>query len=384
VRKHSSRAALLHASRRTSSDALLGVLVVTLTFGCYSGDDDPSGTPVAECPEQERQPLIGGSTDEVFLGLSVSRQRAVVPLVDGSGKTDALCSGTFVAPTWVLSAAHCFQIPALVVRVPGDSSSEPNTLTPRRTELHATLDLMLLELDFGSLEDVDDVLDLDVTPIPVVATEPSIQPGDAVELAGYGTTETSTVGELRFLVEPIVAVDETSIQVDGFGRTGACTGDSGGPMLTRSAIGEVVVLGVLSTGAASCVNKDRFVRTALARDWIEGLIGPTESIEPDCDGVDAGGRCFHDDALWCEDGRLLAAACTEIGKRCGWDGTARGFRCVDSASDPCRGVDGVGACAAGRALTCAAGSLLSETCGPCGDCFVDGRTGEPYCASRLP
>jgi hypothetical protein len=357
---------------------------VALTFGCHFGGDDPGGPPIAECPDEERQPLIGGSTDEVFLGMSVSRKRAIVPLIDESGKTDALCSGTFVTPTWVLSAAHCFAIPELAVRVPVDSSSASNTLPPRRTELHPTLDLMLLELDFSALEDVTDVLDLDVTPIPVVATEPSLEPGDAVELAGYGTTETSTVGELRFLVEPVVEVDQASIRVDGFGRTGACTGDSGGPILTRSSTGEVVVLGVLSTGAASCVNTDRFARTAAARDWIEDLTGATDSIELDCDGIDAGGRCFHGDAIWCEAGRLRAASCAEIGKRCGWDDTALGFRCVDSASDPCRGVDHVGACADGSALTCADGSLLSERCGPCGDCFVDGHTGEPYCASGSP
>ena len=133
------------------------------------------------------------------------------------------------------------------------------------------------------------------------------------------------------------------------------------------------------TASVLCLPRD-----ATAQGWIESITGPTGSIERDCDGIDAQGRCFHGAAIWCHDGALEAAACAESHRRCGWDDTALGFRCVDAASDPCRGVDGVGACVAGRALTCAAGALLAETCGPCGDCLVDGHTGTPYCASAPP
>jgi hypothetical protein len=384
VRKRNCSSVASRRSRRTWRRGLLGALVASGTFGCRFGDADPAEPAPADCPGKERQSLIGGSTDEIFLGIGASSQRAIVPLVDGSGATDALCSGTFISPTWVMSAAHCLAIPELAVRVRGDASSTPNTLALRRSELHPSLDLALLEVDFGSLTDVGDVLDLGATPIPVAATEPSLKPGDAVELAGYGTTETTTFGELRFLVEMLIEIDDDSLRVDGFGRTGACTGDSGGPMLTRSAAGEVVVLGVLSAGAATCTNQDRFVRAASALDWIESITGPAGSSEPDCHGIDAEGRCFHGAAIWCDDGLLDTATCAETGRRCGWDDTALGFRCVDSASDPCRGVDGVGACVAGRALTCTAGALLAETCGPCGDCFVDGRAGAPYCASASP
>lgn len=63
------------------------------------------------------------------------------------------------------------------------------------------------------------------------------------------------------------------------------------------------------------------------------------------------------------------------------DPVPAGFRCVDPRADPCRGIDGVGACDGRTALTCIAGALETTLCNACESCRLDGRTGAPYCKS---
>ena len=58
-------------------------------------------------------------------------------------------------------------------------------------------------------------------------------PGVAVELAGYGLDEQGGSGALRYLVEQVVAASHSLVTVAGFGRSGACEGDSGAPLLMR-------------------------------------------------------------------------------------------------------------------------------------------------------
>jgi hypothetical protein len=89
--------------------------------------------------------------------------------------------------------------------------------------------------------------------------------GVDVELAGYGVSESRGAGSLAFVVEAITRVEESHLVVDGRGTTGACAGDSGGPLLGTTAEGDVRVLGVLDHGDASCTNEDFYTR---ADRWV--------------------------------------------------------------------------------------------------------------------
>ena len=205
--------------------------------------------------------------------------------------------------------------------------------------------------------------------------------GSAVEMAGYGQTENGTVGSLRFLVESITEIDDSSITVSGFGATGGCDGDSGGPLLVRRPDGFVEVAGVLSIGSASCNEDDIYVRLDTIRDWIQGVTGPYSPSDRGCGGIDAEGRCLYGSALWCSGGQLSAAACSS-GESCGWNPADLGYRCVPSGTDPCQGVDSIGGCESGAARWCNRGTLTSEPCG-CASCGVDGTTGKPSCGGRV-
>ena len=183
--------------------------------------------------------------------------------------------------------------------------------------------------------------------------------------------------QLRFLVESIVSVDSDAITVNGFHRSGACEGDSGGPLLVRGTTGEVRVIGVLSAGSASCLALDLYSRLDGLEDWIMGIAGAPIAEPQPCASVSSAGRCLYGNALWCEDGMLRTSFCAS-GSRCAWNATDGGFRCM-AARATCVDVDSIGVCRDDSAVRCIEGNESVEHCGPCAGCRVDGVSGAPYC-----
>jgi hypothetical protein len=244
---------------------------------------------------------------------------------------------------------------------------------------HPDVDVALLQVDRSAADATADGGLSGLVPVAVAgAGNPSPSTGDVIEIAGYGTTEDRTVRSLRLLAEPITAVDATSITVSGFGASGACEGDSGGPLLVRAKDGSAAVLGVLSEGSPTCVGDDTYTRLDSIHDWIESITGPNPSVSRDCGSITEEGRCFYGSAVWCSGAALVAELCS-AGKWCGWDRGEWGFRCVEPFADPCGGVDSVGACRSGEALSCAGGILRRQPCTPCDTCRIDGKSGNPMC-----
>jgi Trypsin len=361
------------------SKRLLSLVLVAGVSACSSDQGQKAPDAPVQCPSQVQQALVGATTNETFLGVTPAEAGAIVEVIDGDGRVDALCSGIFVTPDWVLSAAHCLAIPSPAARVHTDPGVPPVVLAFGRTEVHPTLDLALFQVDPAAWGDASDVRDLGVTPIPASSAALGLVPGDPAEIAGYGLTQTDAERARRFLVESIVEVDDTTIRVDGFGVTGACEGDSGGPLLARSADGSLVVAGTLSSGSASCRGSDGYVRADAASDWLTGLAGTYAAPAPACGSIDAVGRCLYGSALWCEDDVLTSQACAASYEVCGWDDDASGFRCVPVHGARCANTDGVGACRGAAAATCDAGEAVLTPCGACNACRLDGQTGAPYC-----
>ena len=251
---------------------------------------------------------IALATVAAVLALAVSPAAAVVGGNDAeSGEYPAvaeitfgpfLCTGTLIAPNWVLSAGHCGSVtgaavaspaswpaPLIDVRIGGNRSGEGERVPVRRVLLHPDYlltmgyDISLLELTRASSK----------APVKVAgATERGIwEPGDLGTIVGWGATEEDGAAP-DTLQEADVPVttdaycagayeDDFDPQTmvcagDPPGGVDTCQGDSGGPLFGRTELGALRVVGATSFGEG-CARPGKpgvyaRVADAVLREWI--------------------------------------------------------------------------------------------------------------------
>jgi len=208
--------------------------------------------------------------------------RSVVTIVGSRGN---FCTGSLIAPTLVLTVAHCVQPGAEYKIVEYGSGRKPELKDVTRVAVHpgfqmqsmlahrATADVALLQLASPAKGVTAAVLGVPRLPIA---------PGNSFTIAGIGVTvrgdgksggivraasliATGKPGTLQIrLVDPAAQGAR-----DGLG---ACTGDSGGPVFEDGAVGPVIV-GVVSwstgpNGSAGCGGLTGVTPLTLYRDWI--------------------------------------------------------------------------------------------------------------------
>ncbi len=198
------------------------VLVLVPTIATAAPEDDGEVLGI-DAPSTQ---IYGGDETEQCAWPSV------VYLATGN----SACTGALVHPQIVLTAAHC---------VPGDVSA--SVRFGERSEV--AVELAATEYcraypgfvntatgdDFGFCKLAAPVDNIPVTPIAFGCEESILGTGTQVTHVGYGRDQDGGSGRKKFVSLPVNAVTPAGEIITGGANTGICSGDSGGPVMTRLA-----------------------------------------------------------------------------------------------------------------------------------------------------
>lgn len=318
--------------------------------------------------------LVGGAEEPGLLRLSGGEVNSIVAL---RGTYGSVCTGVLVTESSVITAAHCarYADQGRIEVVIGRSLSCPiATAMGTFTALSSDRDIALVNAPGLPSADLAD---------PLAWNEYSAGEawnGSLVQLAGFGTDSFHPPDAKQFAVETLTNVANGSIYVTGSGNSGACSGDSGGPLLGRAPSGEPLILGILSQGSASCLGEDEYVDLAAVKDWLRARV-TRPTWKGSCGAFDDTGGCLGKTAIRCDSDNLVADVC-DSDSFCGWTGRGH-YGCLQASASECEKLDQLGRCSAGIAQRCDRGLLLSEDCAASGKhCHVSPTTGQATCGIR--
>jgi secreted trypsin-like serine protease len=261
--------------------------VLALAASC-AGATLPSGRKV-ETRIVGGTPVPVGSTEFLWLA----------SLQDGGSH---FCGGTLVAPSWVVTAAHCVESSApsqVVLGITNLGSSNAGVKrTVKRVIKHEQYNSRTNKFDFALLELSSPVTTIE--PLALVDNAAQEAPGSSPGVAGWGTTSSggSSVSQvLREVTVPIQsyatctasgAYEKSEVFDDlnicaGLTQGGkdSCQGDSGGPLYSQAG-GVKRLIGVVSWGYGCAAPKKYgiYTRVSALKSWVLAKIGGIAPTTP--------------------------------------------------------------------------------------------------------
>jgi secreted trypsin-like serine protease len=211
------------------------------------------------------------------------------------------CTGTLIAPNWVMTAGHCGSLTGAAVSTPaawppqainvrmGSNKPGKGTVYPVAETIVEPDYLMTSGYDITLLRLTAPAAGLTPTPVANASERGAWDAGDTQTIVGWGTTSSggsspSTLQQAQVPVttDPYCAnaysdFDATTMVCAGFPQGGVdtCQGDSGGPMFGTNAAGALRLTGATSFGQG-CAEPGfpgvyaRVADTAL-RTWIASV-----------------------------------------------------------------------------------------------------------------
>ncbi|MDR9371969.1 serine protease, partial [Conexibacter sp. JD483] len=279
---------------RTLRPTLLLALLTLLVIG--SATPFLGGAAQAASRPRAQASVVGGTTAQAGVFSSV-----VFITAQTSAARATACSGTVIAPTVVLTAAHCVVDEATHTVRPTSAivvtAGSLDRTSGAATEVGAARIAVHPDYDPGALSSDAAVIRLS-SPLalaPVTLADGGdaalAAPGTAATFAGFGATSgTSTEASTRLLTAAttvladdvcqrllganfVAAVTLCAVDAGRF-AVSTCRGDSGGPLLTQRGDGAWVQLGITSWGSLGCNTRvpQAFTRVSAIAPWISSQL----------------------------------------------------------------------------------------------------------------
>jgi V8-like Glu-specific endopeptidase len=191
-----------------------------------------------------------------------------------------LCTATLVAPTMVLSAAHCIyqdeHFPSddfvsdayslVFTDANGRQAAFDSARVHALPKADANDDIVIIELS-GSVN---------ITPMPIMGNVSADTLGNNVGLVGYGELkpgDTSSLGVLHISGTNVDGLSSNQIEYGSTQTSTSCFGDSGGPVVHQRTDGTYELAGVVHGGSASCDGAAYASRADIHNNWIQSILG---------------------------------------------------------------------------------------------------------------